>query len=111
MQALALDRGRKSLGDIEIEGVAELVWFRSPAGLDAGGEVSGIMPAEAGAPKRAQQVPQGLEAEEVEALVGDLEARLGLCVAGLPGCGRGARRVVRLVNGDEILLLHALDEA
>src|SRR5581483_7174339 len=75
-QALPLDRVRESGGDVEVEGVAELVGFRRAAGFDAGGEVTGVMASEAGFAERSQKIAQGLEAEEVERLVGNF--KLGL---------------------------------
>ncbi len=59
--------------------------------------------------QRPEQVAQGLEPEEVETLVGDLEPRL-LRLAGLStGAGR-PRRVWRLINRNVVFLLHTLDE-
>jgi hypothetical protein len=47
--------------------------LRSAAGFDAGGEVARVVASEAGFAERAEQIAQGFEAEEVEALVGDFE--------------------------------------
>ncbi len=68
------------------------------------------MAAEARFAQRAHQVTQRAEAKEVEALVGNLEARLRLRLSNLPARGGAARWIVRLVNADVIVLLHALDE-
>src|SRR5271165_512008 len=108
-EPFALNRIRQGRGDVEIQGVAELVGLRRPAGLDAGGEIASIVTSEAGLTQRSQQVAQRLEAEEVEALVGDFEFCL-LRFASLSANARLPRRVVRLVDGNVIFLLHALDE-
>ncbi len=110
LQAFALDGVRQRRGDVEIHGVAELVGLGRAAGLDAGSGVARVVAAEAGFAQRAQQIAQRSEAEEVQPLVGDFEARLRLRVANLAAGGRAARGIVRLVNADVIFLLHALDK-
>ena len=75
-EPFALDRARERGGDVEIQRVAKLVGFRRAAGLDAGRQIARIMPPKTRLAERAQQVAQRLEAEKVEALVGDFE--LGL---------------------------------
>ena len=76
--ALAADGGEQRLADVEVQRVAELVLLGGAGGLDAGGEVAGVVAAEARFAERAQQILQRLEAEEVERLVGDLELDLGV---------------------------------
>src|SRR5258708_27399295 len=65
------------------------------------------MTSEAGAPQRAEQVAQRLIPQKVEALIGNFKAHLGLAVAHLSGGIRLARAIMGLVDGNEILLLHA----
>ena len=109
IEAFALDGAGESRGDVEVEGVAELVGFGGAAGFDAGGQVAGVVASEAGFAEGAEQVAQGFEAEEVEALVGDFEFGL-LRFSGLSADAGLARGVVRLVDGDVVFLLHALDQ-
>ena len=61
-------------GDVEVEGVAELVGLGGAVGLDAGGLVAGVMAADAGLAEGAEELAEGFVAEEVHALVGDFEA-------------------------------------
>src|SRR5262245_58187053 len=69
------------------------------------------MAAKAGTAKRPQQVSQRLEAEKIQALIGNLKLDLRLGISGLSG-GVGLQRGVRrLIDGDEIFLLHAVDQA
>ena len=109
-QSFALDGAGERGGDVKVQGVAELVGLGGAAGLDAGGLVASIVAAEAGLAERAHQVAQGAEAEEVESLVGDFEARLRLRLAYLAAGGGAAGGIVRLVHADVVFLLHALDE-
>ena len=55
-------------GDVEIEGVAELVELGRAVGFNAGGLVERVVAAEGGFAERAEQIAQGLVAEEVHAL-------------------------------------------
>src|SRR6185437_14938980 len=87
VQSFTLDGGRKRFSNVEVQRVAKLVRLGSAAGFDAGSKVARIMASEARTTERAQQVTQGFEAEEVQALVRDLKARLLLCFAGLAGRG------------------------
>ncbi len=48
--------------------------------------------------QRPQQIAQGFESQEVEALVGDLEPRLLLRVADLAADARLLGRIVRLID-------------
>ena len=100
---MALDERR---GDVQVQRVAELVALGGAAGLDAGGEIARVVASEAGFAQRAQQVAQRLEAEKVQALVGDLELA---CVCGLPDLAARSRAgcdgIVRLVDGDVVFLL------
>src|SRR5579872_4237102 len=59
--------------------------------------------------QRPKQITQRLETEKVEAFVGNLKSSL-LRLPGLSTHARLPRRVMRLVDRDVILLLHALDE-
>jgi hypothetical protein len=66
-------------------------------------------PAVVGLSKRPEKIAQCLEAEEVEALVSDFKARFGL--RAVRGADAGISRVgTRAAEGDEVLLVHALDE-
>src|SRR5262245_45912320 len=58
---------------VEVQRVAELVLLRRAARLDAGGHLARVVAAEAALAERPEQIAQGAVAEEVEALVGDLE--------------------------------------
>src|SRR5271156_4368456 len=75
-ETLALDGTGERGRYVEVERVAELIGFRRPAGLDAGRKVASVVASKAGFAERAEQVTQGFEAQEVEALVGDF--KLGL---------------------------------
>src|SRR5580704_16534009 len=108
-ESFALDRARQRRRNVEIERIAELVSLGGPAGLNAGGKIARIVASKAGFAQRSQKITQRFEAEEVEALVGNLELGL-LRFAGLAADARLARWVVRLVDGDVVLLLHALNE-
>ena len=60
------------------------------AGLDAGGLVASVVAAEVRFAERAQQIAQRAKAEEVEPLVGDLEARLpAIILAGVTDLSTG----------------------
>ncbi len=109
-QALALNRVGKRRRDVEIDRVAELVGLGGAAGFNAGRRIARVVASEAGFAQRSQQIAQGAKAQKVEALVGDFEARLRLRVADLATRGRGSRGIVRLIDGDVVFLLHALDE-
>ena len=110
VEPFALNRARKGRGDVEIQRVAKLVGLGRSAGLDAGRQIARVVASEARLAERAQQIAQRLEAEEVEALVGDLELGLLLRFAGLPADARLLRGIVRLVDRDVVFLLHALDQ-
>ena len=73
LQPLARERGEERPADVEVHGVAELVGLGRPRGLDAGGEVAGVVAAEGRPAEGPQQVAQGLVPEEVRALLGELE--------------------------------------
>src|SRR5208283_2353361 len=110
VQALALDGAGERGSDVEIERVAEFVGLGCAAGLDSRGQVAGVMAAEAGLAQRSHQIAQRAEAKKVESFVGNFKSRLRLRLADLTAGGGAARRIVRLVNADVVLLLHALDE-
>ena len=82
---------------------------RSPAGLDAGGQVTRVVPPETRFTQGPHEVTQSFEAEEIQTLIRDLEARL-LRLPDLPTDAGLFRRIMPLVNADVILLLHALDQ-
>src|ERR1700677_415470 len=97
-EAFALDGAGERSGDVEIERVAELIGFRSPAGLDASGEVAGVVASEAGFAERAEQIAERFEAEEVEAFVGYFKFCMGCVFSGLPAHARLAGRIMRLID-------------
>jgi hypothetical protein len=103
--AFAGEDGGERGGDVEIEGVAELVEFGGAVGLDAGSLVAGVVAADVGAAERAEQLAQGLVAEEVHGLVGDFEAGVGLGAVTLLTLLR-----VGLLGVDEVLFLELLDD-
>ena len=101
---------RKRRRDVEIQRVAKLILLRRAAGLDAGCHVARVVTSKTRFAQRPQQIAQRFESQKVEALVGDLELRLLLRVADLSAHARLLRRIVRLIDGDVIFLLHALDQ-
>ena len=109
LQAFALNGAGKCGGNIEVERVAEFVRPGCAAGLDAGGQVARVMASEAGFAQRPHQIAQRLEAEKVQALVGDFKFGL-LSLAGLSANARLPRRIVRFIDADVIFLLHAFDQ-
>src|SRR5437899_2369680 len=82
-EPFALDGAGECGGDVEVERVAEFVRLCRSAGLDAGGEVAGVVASEAGFSQGAEQVAQRLEAEKVQAFVSDFELGLLLVLADL----------------------------
>src|SRR6185503_19889014 len=89
LQPLARHRGEERAADVEVQGVAKLVWLGGTRGLDSRGEVARIVAAERGLAQAAQEVAQRLVAEEVDALLGQLELdgapRLSPAAASLGG--------------------------
>src|SRR5882762_1772617 len=75
-QALALQRVRERGVDVEVERVTVLVGLADRLGFDAGGEVLGLVRPEARLADAAQQVLQGAVAEEIDALLGEVELHL-----------------------------------
>src|SRR5205814_1157438 len=59
--------------DVDVEHVAEFVWLAVPIGLDARGEIRRVMAAEARLAERPEEIAQRLVAEEVDALLGQVE--------------------------------------
>ena len=55
--------------------------LRRAAGFDSGGQVARVVRAEARLAQRAQQILQRLEAQEIDALVGDLDLHASLALA------------------------------
>ena len=80
-EAFAGEDAGEGGGDVEVEGVAELVEFGGAVGLDAGGLVAGVVAAEVGFAEGAEELAEGFVAEEVHAFVGDFEAGFGIAVA------------------------------
>src|SRR6476620_8847224 len=68
------------------------------------------MPSEARFAQRPKQIAESFVAEKVQALIGDLESRLLLCIANLASDAGLTRWIVRLVDTDIVLLLHAVDQ-
>ena len=68
------------------------------------------MAAKARLAQRPHQIAQSLIAQEVQTFVGDFKLGLLLRLAHLPARARLLRRIVRLVDTDVVLLLHALDQ-
>src|ERR1035438_6187475 len=104
-EALALDGARERGRNIEVKRVAEFVGAGSAAGFDAGREVAGVVTSKAGFAERAEQGAQRLEAEEVEALVGDFKFSLWRVLADLAADAGWARGIGRLffvwtIDGD-----------
>src|SRR5205814_1295779 len=66
---------KESRADVEIERVAEFVFLRSLIRFDTGGEVRGLVAAEAAAAERAEQVTQKAESKEVDGFVRQFESR------------------------------------
>src|SRR5690349_3830016 len=96
--------------NVEIQRVTEFIMTRGAAGFDAGSHVAGVVTSKTGFAQRAEQVTQGFETEKVEALVSDLEFRLLLGLTDLAAHAGAFGWIMRLVNADVILLLHALDQ-
>ena len=74
LEAFAAKRGESVPLMSRFMRVAELVGLGLARGLHAGGQVARVVAAEGGLAQRAQQVAQGAEAQEVDALLGELEA-------------------------------------
>jgi len=104
VDAFAGEDAGEGCGDVEVEGVAELVEFAGAVGFDAGGFVAGVVTAEVGFAERAEEVAEGFVAEEVHGFVGDFEAGFGVAFSLLAGAA------LRLLGVDEVLLLHLLDD-
>src|SRR5216683_1325483 len=96
-QALALQRVRERGVHVEVERVTVLVGLADRLGLDAGGEVLGLVRPEARLADAAQQVLQGAVAEEIDALFGEVELHLLSRLFGHP-----ARTEHRLLAGGHL---------
>src|SRR5256712_634100 len=96
-QALALQRVRERGVHVEVERVTVLVGLADRLGLDAGGEVLGLVRPEARLADAAQQVLQGAVAEEIDALLGEVELHLLRRFIGHP-----ARTEHRLLAGGHL---------
>src|SRR6185312_3286429 len=83
--------------DIEVHRVAELVGAARGIGLDAGGEIGRVVAAEARLAQRTEKAAQRLEAEEVDALFGELELDVAGC-----GARESARAGDFLVSGGHL---------
>jgi hypothetical protein len=108
-EPFALNRAGKRRGDVEIQRVAKFILLRSAARFDAGRHVARVMASKTRLAERPQQIAQRFESQKVEALVGDLELRL-LRIADLSADARLLGGIVRLIDGDVVFLLHALDQ-
>ena len=85
-------------GGVEVHRVAELIGLGRAAGIDAGGEIAGVMPAGAGVARGPEQVPQRLVAEKVQGLVGDFEPHLARLAFADPAALRSPRLFARQVG-------------
>ena len=94
---LTLDCTRQRSRDVEIERIAEFVSLGRSAGFDAGRQIARIVPSKARFAQGSQQIPQRLEAQEIETLVGNFKLGL-LRFASLPAHAGLPRRIVRLIN-------------
>ena len=103
-EAFAGEDAGEGGGDIEVEGVAELVEFGGAVGFDAGGFVAGVVASEIGFAEGAEELAESFVAEEVHAFVGDFEAGFGVAVSLLP------LALLRHLGVDEVLFLHLLDD-
>ena len=92
---------------IQIHRVAELVGARRAAGLDARRELARVVASRTAAAERSQQIAKRAIAEEVDRLVGDLEARFALRFT-----RRAQRLRLRLAGHRDVALLgQPLDDA
>ena len=105
--ALAPDGGKERLADIQVQRVAELVGLGRAGGLHAGGQVARIVAAEARFSERSEQVLERLEAQKIERLIGDFEARLA--VAAIARAGR--LLAAGLLDGDMAFVDELLHQA
>ncbi len=108
-RALAADSVEQCLADVKIQRVAEFVGTGDAAGFDAGREVARVMASEAAAAERAEKILKSFEAEKINGLVRDLEARFSLALVGLPKLAAGGslwwrRDLWRLLRIDEAFL-------
>src|SRR5262249_37237055 len=110
LQPFPMDGARKRSCDVEIQRVAELVQLSRSTGLNAGRHVARIMASKTRFAERSQQITESLVAEEVEALVSDLEFGSLLSVAGLSASARRLGAIRRLVYRNVVFLLHPLDK-
>jgi hypothetical protein len=97
---------------IDVERVAELVRLGRRDRLDAGAEVSRVVPPRAAAADRAEQIAQRAVAEKVERLVGDLELhRAGILAQAAAGAAAMLPLALQIRRpGHEALLHHLLDD-
>src|SRR5215471_2170719 len=113
--AVAAHGVEQGFADVEIESVAEFIRAGDAARFDAGGEIACVVPAEAAAAERAEQIAEGFKTEEVDGFVGDFEACFGIALLRTAyGAARGhligRRDLRRLLGIDEASLREALDE-
>ena len=108
----SLDGVQNGAARIQVHRVAELVRLGCRDGLDAGGQVPGVVASGTAAAHRTQEVAKGAIAEEVERLVGDLEFH-GAGVLAEPAAGAAPLLTLAFEigrAGDEALLHHAVDD-
>ena len=108
----ARDRVQDRRARVEVHRVAELVRLGRAAGFDAGRHLARVVPAEAALADRSEQIAQRAIAEEVEALVGDLELeRRFRCRRPAPGRSPPLALAVEIRRGGDVaLLLQLLDD-
>src|ERR1700686_1406528 len=109
-EAFSLNRRRKRRRDVKVQRVAKFILLRRATRFDARRHVAPAMTSKTPFPERTQEIAQGFESQEVEALVGDLELRLLLRVADLSAHARLLRGIMRLIDRNIVFLLHALDQ-
>src|SRR5213593_1737591 len=113
-QPFPLDRVQQRGVDVQVQHVAILVLLARRFGLEARREVLGVVGAEARLPDRAEQVLEGAVAEEVDALVGEIELHLLRRFLRDPARPEqrllGARHAGRLVHREVALLDQLLDD-
>ena len=109
-ETLALNGARKRCRDVQVQRIAKFIAPRRSAGFDAGGHVAGVMAAKTRLPERSHEIAQHLVPKKVQALVGDLKLCLLLRLPDLCAYARTRGGIVRLINTDVVLPLHALDQ-
>ena len=112
-EAVAANGGEQRRVDVQVQRVAELVRAGGAVRFDAGRLLARIVAAETGFSERGKQILEGLEAQEIERLVSELE--LDLALPGLVGLRGPALRqffstLRRLVYRDIAFLREPLEQ-